>query len=41
MKKKRTEWRDKVGNQEEEEQRVTGVKGGEWPAPQTKLNSGL
>ena len=32
--------REKVGKQKEEEQRVAGVKGRQWPTPQTKLNSG-
>ena len=40
MKEGRKKWREKVVKQKEEEQRVAGVKGGEWPAPQTKLNSG-
>ena len=38
--KEEKKWREKVGKQKEEEQRVAGVKGRRWPAQQTKLNSG-
>ena len=33
-------WREKVGKQEEGEQRVAGVKERQWITLQTKLNSG-
>ena len=38
--KEKKKWREKVGKQKEEEQRVARVKGRQWPAQQTKLNSG-